>query len=520
MKQRVIIIGLITLILCIVLFVSAQIINKTTVKGDVNGDGAVNIVDAILIVNIILYPEPPASEEEICAADCNGDGFVNIMDVLLIVNVILDSENFHFASSCDELDCDDRNTCTQDSCDSLCIQCIHTDLSSGTPCDDEDLCTEDDQCIDGICQGTPKNCDDSDPCTDDSCDPDVGCIYIEVCCDNGIDDDGDGNSDCADGDCQVDNDGDGHYVAPCGNDWDDDDPDVYPGAPEICDDDKDNDQDGNIDCRDSDCLGDSDGDGYRIKPCGDDCNDSDADVNPGLAEVCDDGKDNDCDGSTDCGPDCFVTDIDGNTYPTVQIGDQCWMAENLKVTRYRHGSAIPNVTDDSDWINLTSGAYCNYDNDIDNVATYGRLYNWYAVDDSRGIAPEGWHVPSDEEWKQLEMHLGMSQSEADDTGWRGTDEGGKLKATGTIEGGDGLWYSPNTGATNESGFSAVSAAYRVTNGQFANMGLVTGFWSSSEYNIDEAWVRALNTGSQIGRYNDSLKEWGLSVRCVKDQTLS
>jgi uncharacterized protein (TIGR02145 family) len=122
-----------------------------------------------------------------------------------------------------------------------------------------------------------------------------------------------------------------------------------------------------------------------------------------------------------------VTDIDGNVYQTVTIGAQVWMAENLKVTHYRNGDPIPNVTDTAAWEGLSTGAYCEYDNDINNVATYGRLYNWYAVDDSRGLAPEGWHVPSDDEWKQLEMYLGMSQSEADDYGWRGTDEGGEVK---------------------------------------------------------------------------------------------
>lgn len=118
-----------------------------------------------------------------------------------------------------------------------------------------------------------------------------------------------------------------------------------------------------------------------------------------------------------------VTDIDGNTYKTIQIGNQRWMAENLKVTRYRNGTAIPTVTSNTDWFNLTTGAYCNYDNSTSDAAIYGRLYNWYAVNDSRNIAPTGWHVPSDEEWKTLEKYLGMSQSEADDTGWRGTNEG-------------------------------------------------------------------------------------------------
>ncbi|MFQ5629021.1 MAG: fibrobacter succinogenes major paralogous domain-containing protein [bacterium] len=107
-----------------------------------------------------------------------------------------------------------------------------------------------------------------------------------------------------------------------------------------------------------------------------------------------------------------VTDIDGNSYRAVKIGDQWWMAENLRVTRYRNGDAIPNITDNKAWSQLTTGALCNYDNDPEKAAIYGLLYTWYAVIDSRGIAPEGWHVPSDEEWKQLEISLGMSESEA------------------------------------------------------------------------------------------------------------
>ncbi|MEJ2629601.1 MAG: fibrobacter succinogenes major paralogous domain-containing protein, partial [bacterium] len=106
-----------------------------------------------------------------------------------------------------------------------------------------------------------------------------------------------------------------------------------------------------------------------------------------------------------------VTDIDGNTYQTVKIGDQWWMAENLKVTHYRNNDEIPNVTYWGDWHDLSTGAYCDYNNNEGNVSTCGHLYNWYAVNDSRNIAPEGWHVPTDEEWKELEMYLGMSRSE-------------------------------------------------------------------------------------------------------------
>ena len=219
----------------------------------------------------------------------------------------------------------------------------------------------------------------------------------------------------------------------------------------------------------------------------------------------------------DACPSTTVTDIDGNVYQTVTIGTQVWMAENLKVTHYRNGDAIPNIASNSEWTELTTGAYCNYDNDAYHSTTYGRLYNWYAVDDSRNIAPEDWHVPSDAEWKQLEMYLGMSRSEADDKYRRGRDEGGKLKATGTIEGGDGLWFYPNKGATNESGFSALPGGDRYGDyGPFYSMGYLGRFWSSTELSNYYAWYRRLShSNSQIYRGN-YLKQDGFSVRCVKD----
>ena len=206
-----------------------------------------------------------------------------------------------------------------------------------------------------------------------------------------------------------------------------------------------------------------------------------------------------------------VTDIDGNVYQTIKIGDQWWMMENLKVTHYRNGDPIPNVTNGGTWSGLTTGAYCEYDNDPGNVATYGRLYNWYAVDDSRSIAPEGWHVPTDEEWKQLEMYLGMSQAEADATGWRGTDEGGKLKEEGTTH-----WNSPNTGATNESGFTALPAGYRVGSGYYNSIGFDTRIWSSTTYDQNIAWYRFLQYNHADAYRNGDSKNTGFSIRCVRD----
>jgi len=206
-----------------------------------------------------------------------------------------------------------------------------------------------------------------------------------------------------------------------------------------------------------------------------------------------------------------VTDIDGNVYQSVKIGTQWWMAENLKVTHYRNSVAIPNVTCDSEWNTLFTGAYCVHDNNESNADTYGYLYNWYAVVDSSNIAPKGWHVPSDEEWKELEMYLGMSQSEADDRGWRGTDEGSKLKS---IIG----WYSGGNG-TNESGFSALPSGYRDYGGNFDDVGNNAYFWFSSWSFTSPthcALYRHLHYDhSEIYRYS-SHRHLGFSVRLVRD----
>jgi len=202
-------------------------------------------------------------------------------------------------------------------------------------------------------------------------------------------------------------------------------------------------------------------------------------------------------------------------YPVVKIGNQLWMAENLKVTNYHNGEAIPNVTDSTEWLSINTGAHCIYGNDSSLVTTYGRLYNWYAVDDNRDIAPEGWHVPTDEEWQELEMYLGMSQSEASSDQWRGTDEGGKLKETGTAH-----WGSPNTGATNETGFTALPIGGRtgstIENGKFLYKSRLASFWSSSESSVSSAWYRDLSYRHSDVFRNDITRRNGFSVRCVMD----
>ena len=200
-----------------------------------------------------------------------------------------------------------------------------------------------------------------------------------------------------------------------------------------------------------------------------------------------------------------MTDQDGNTYKTVTIGNQTWMAENLRTTKYSDGSAIPIVTDKTAWTSLTIGAYCNYQNakGTDTVATYGRLYNWYAATDSHNIAPIGWHVPTDAEWTLLTTFLG-GESVA----------GGKMKETGTIH-----WFSPNTAATNESGFSATPSGVcigKILPTAFDELGVQGLYWSCTQYDASEAWV--LNLGHDItscghGYY---FKQVGFAVRLVKD----
>jgi uncharacterized protein (TIGR02145 family) len=200
-----------------------------------------------------------------------------------------------------------------------------------------------------------------------------------------------------------------------------------------------------------------------------------------------------------------MTGNDGKIYQTVKIGNQWWMAENLKETQYRDGSVIPIVTDNSIWSGLKggallTGAYCAYYNDIKKANTYGYLYNWYAVNDSRNIAPPGWHVPTDEEWITLREYLGGKNV-----------AGGKMKETGTTH-----WESPNTGATNESGYSALPGGYRDPISVFDRMGYNAFFWSALERSGGDAWQWSMRHGnSNIYRIASS-KQYGFSVRLVRD----
>ena len=363
MGKRVMVVGLLAVLFCMGIYVSAQLSDTTRKKGDVNGDGVVNVLDALRGVNIILEIQPPPTDDEVWAADCNGDGQLNILDVLGIVNVILEIGTC--VSSCAEMNCDDGNPCTEDRCDSLLVQCFHDTLVYGSACDDGNLCTDNDRCIDGLCQGTQRNCDDGNPCTEDSCDPAKGCTHKEVCCGNGMDDDGDGVKDCSDSDCLIDQDKDGYNAAPCGGDLDDTDPTVNPGAPEICGDGKDNDCDGHTDCDDSDCTVDQDHDGYYGPPCGNDCNDTDASIHPGAAEVCN-GIDDDCDNQTDedLTGGRYYRDSDGDGY-----GDLSAYKDTSCVTTLPTGYVVDSTDCNDDDASIHPGATesCNgKDDNCDN----------------------------------------------------------------------------------------------------------------------------------------------------------
>jgi len=215
----------------------------------------------------------------------------------------------------------------------------------------------------------------------------------------------------------------------------------------------------------------------------------------------------------ECGGDgssCSLTvceDIDENVYETVQIGDQIWMAENLKTTHYNDGSEIPNITNNDDWNGLSTGAYGDYDNNPTNSETYGRLYNWYTIDDDRGVCPDGWHVPSDEEYTILTDYLGGELV-----------AGGKLKecTEGSCPESE-YWYSSNIGATNESGFTGLPAGWR--NPSYGIYGYVSNygaFWSSTEDGSGSAWYRDLGFHYSSVMRAGLDKHFGFSIRCLKD----
>ncbi len=202
-------------------------------------------------------------------------------------------------------------------------------------------------------------------------------------------------------------------------------------------------------------------------------------------------------------------DIDGNVYKTVKICDQVGLAKNLNVSSYRNGDAIHYAITVEEWNKAEEnqdGAWCYYDNDPSNGEIYGKLYNWYAVNDPRGLAPAGWHIASLNEWYKLEECLGGYGV-----------AGGKLKSTGTIQKGSGVWDSPNYGATNEIGFSALPGGYRSeSDGSFETMASVGIWWTSSENRNGTAFYLSLyNANANLDRGFENYIN-GYSVRCVKD----
>jgi len=199
-----------------------------------------------------------------------------------------------------------------------------------------------------------------------------------------------------------------------------------------------------------------------------------------------------------------ITDIDGNTYATIRIGTQVWMAENLRTTRYWNGDTIPNVTDDDAWSQLdvsTTGAWCHYDNNPNYEVPYGKLYNWYVVADPRNVCPTGWHLPTDAEWTVLSDHLGGASV-----------AGGKMKSAGTW-----YWLVGNTGATNESGFSGLPVGFRYyAHGVFYYLDLIGYWWSASEAGADYTWGRYLDYYIAATGRNSYYGNNAFSVRCLRD----
>jgi uncharacterized protein (TIGR02145 family) len=189
-----------------------------------------------------------------------------------------------------------------------------------------------------------------------------------------------------------------------------------------------------------------------------------------------------------------LTDIDGNMYNIVVIGSQIWLAQNLKTTKYNDGSSIPLVADNGTWTNLTTAGYCWNGDDA-----YGAFYNWYAVNTGK-LAPKGWHVPTETDWLTLQSYLGGP-----------TVAGGKLKETGTSH-----WNSPNTGATNESGFLALPGGYRSTvNGTFPTK-FQNAVWGSSTGSINGFGRFLINYNSAASDYQNASGTLGFNVRCIRD----
>jgi uncharacterized protein (TIGR02145 family) len=196
-----------------------------------------------------------------------------------------------------------------------------------------------------------------------------------------------------------------------------------------------------------------------------------------------------------------MSDIDGNKYKTIKIGEQTWMAENLRVTRYQNGDTIPNILDNEEWAALTSGAYCNYDNtnNLDTIATFGRLYNFYAVADNRQLAPKGWRVPQIHDWDELIEYLG----------------GDTIASKHLKEVGDLHWRTP-TASDNSSGFTAIPNGRRYLAEDYSGIGSYNVLWTSSEFNTTSAGFLYLYRFSSNVNKGVNYKQNGYSVRLIKE----
>jgi uncharacterized protein (TIGR02145 family) len=199
-------------------------------------------------------------------------------------------------------------------------------------------------------------------------------------------------------------------------------------------------------------------------------------------------------------PPDLLTDVEGNTYKTVKIGDQLWMAENLRTTQLNDGTEIPLTKEDDEWHNLTTAGYCWYNNDEASFRDpYGVIYNGFTIASGK-ICPDGWHVPGIDEWRSLRDFLGDS-----------VKAGGKLKESGTAH-----WLSPNKGADNRTGFTALPAGVRYFEGSFASVLSYTAMWSSTNFSEEEQWYAGLYYAEAGFISNHRNKKYGLSVRCLKD----
>ncbi|MFW5754653.1 MAG: FISUMP domain-containing protein [Marinilabiliaceae bacterium] len=200
-----------------------------------------------------------------------------------------------------------------------------------------------------------------------------------------------------------------------------------------------------------------------------------------------------------------VSDAEGNEYKSVIIGEQEWMAENLKTNKFNDDTDIPYVDDDNDWVNLETPGYTWYENDENYSDPYGALYNWYTVETGK-LCPDGWRVPTEDDWTELINHLGGVEQ-----------AGGKLKDTGTVDGGDGLWIDPNEGATNSTGFTGLPGGHRWEDSGFYDLANQGFWWSSDEgTNSLNAWHFRLHSHFPSVNKQEARKIDGLSVRCIKE----